>query len=200
MEKINSDGQYLPFYGVTVISFIKMTEKLIDFHKYMCSKTNFLKCYKPSPIESYHVTLKSIIDSKQGPTEFMKQILCSMKEIIDLNEACKMLRNNIGNTIDAKGCGFFVGKTFGLDLKILNPENVLPIDILDQHHAPHITFCYRYYEDNQADCQIYSAVNDDIKDIIEYFNKNILNDDYILQFGMPFVCTFNNMLHFNPIE
>lgn len=218
--KIDTDGQYLPFYGWSVISMVKSDLKIIEN---IIKQNSVLNLYFSAlSSSSYHMTLyniwanrsplishqlKNLIKSydiemidifkKNSEIGFFNPDGCIDDLLYKLQYYCKDTWDQITFKIDAVE---FTGNTLQITLKkspsFINVDKVRNkmIEIVEKNDNMkkyHITLAYKYKDINLID-------KNKIMEEISFFN--VLLKDQTVTIKAPFVCYFSSMKSFEPFE
>ena len=187
--KISKQGGYLPFYGVSVICplITDISTYYKQFEQDIKDKNiNILML----PLNSMHMTLKDFWTERDYKSR--KQYEIDLKnKMVYLRKLQDKLSPYKHDTIRMKVSSnylngvYLIPASYNDELKILKYEQLLDICLRDIGTFPiiikHMSFGYHY---------------GDIKKTFE-FNKKSLPD--ILEFKAPTVCSFESMLHYEPI-
>ncbi|CAH6419436.1 Hypothetical protein HVR_LOCUS629 [uncultured virus] len=203
-RKITSQGQYKPFTGITVISFIKDRSKdprWKEIFDLMQNSKNFLKYFTPLPLESYHMTLQDLVNEKfhNNREEFFRYLMLNFSNM----EEIKMQIINGDFKIRFKAV--FTSSTFGIDVKV-EPQQIIEetrsniTQVMGTPHNPsyifHITLAYRY--ENWGKYLNDTAARDEEKMITERIT-NIFEKSPDIICESPKLCYFTSMTEFIPL-
>jgi hypothetical protein len=218
--KIDTEGNYLPFYGWSVISMVKSDLKIIEN---IIKQNSVLNNYFSAlPSSSYHMTvyniwanrsqlishqLKNLINSydvemidifkKNSEIGFFNPNGCINDLLYKLQYYCKDTWDQITFKIDAVE---FTGNTLQIILKkspsFNNVDKVRNkmkqiVEKNDNMKKYHITLAYKYKDIDLID-------KDKIIEEISIFNR--LLKDQTVTIKTPFVCYFSSMKLFEPFE
>lgn len=190
--KVDSEGNYLNFSGLTIISYVDHTNiiysKLFDL---LSSNKQITEKYAVLPIDSYHMTIVSIVDQRNFPNI---DLYINTHEV-ELNQIIANLNNLFTNTIQAKIIDIIVENVISIYLE-LNEDTLnviklltekLKVDCVD-YKIPkhfHITLAYAYKP-------VASTEQNQIKNMLE---NNIMLNEYV-HLHIPKLCKYNDMTKF----
>jgi hypothetical protein len=212
--KINDKGDYLPFEGFTIISFLKDRSGPIwtDFQKFLDSLPVFNKYYRTLPASSFHMTVKnhisegdkgSILDPAIQPSsedlticanqhaEYIK--ICKIMDVVPVCKVTDMyVKSSLGLYLNPLGT---TGDQGDKDLnKLREILTVLGVRS-DTDFKFHLTFAYRFKKTEQRD-EI--ALDKEMKEIHTRLVQ-ILAPWQTLDFESARFCYFSSMKEYIPL-
>jgi hypothetical protein len=158
--KIDSTGVYLPFSGLTTLSFVDSKKQCWQSVSALLNNTLIKRYYAPLPLESYHMTLFSLMNERES-TPWVET---ANKYIAPLRQLKKNLRDsNLTPVVKYEGLrteGVIQLHLAGLtkqvkEIKRLKSFLFSPPIALD---ALHVTLAYQFKTVAEADKEKLSAL------------------------------------------
>jgi uncharacterized SAM-binding protein YcdF (DUF218 family) len=222
--KINDKGEFMPYPGTTVISFLKDEDArlLQPFFEFVKTQKVFTMHYAMLPISSYHMTIKnlSVAGNVDTTSWFENHFVPNFNKYNEMSMICSIShhRHEINARIETT---YFRG-TFGLGVDIvgtIDPPPFSAIEPLNVHDSIrmlreklvnlgskpepdfkfHMTLAYLYKPVSPADQK---ALDTEIKQISAALQRAIvpaLGGRGVLHFGPPTLCYFKDMTSFVPL-
>ncbi len=197
MKKIDQNGNYLPFIGTTIISFVKCQKLFKDIHEYIsCHHHLFFKYYSLLPVESYHMTVKNHTVCSGSEKQWYENFVADFAKYEQIKAKCNDYPGEI--TVNAVGCHF--GGTFALKVDVCenNVENLRKEIVKlgskrEDNFKFHITFAYNYRPFKNDDIELC----EECKKISKYVLDLLLKEKIVLK--KPQLCYFKDMTDFKPL-
>lgn len=211
-RKINEQGEYLPFEGYTVISFLKDRES--EFWTKFCADVSkypiFSKYYTMLPASSLHMTVKNFMSVANKDYEKLVQIFAKTdSKIYDgawggaslfakMSDVCNVM--NVEPV--CKIANMYTERSLGLDLDVLNKETIEKLRsllvIMGMKPEPdfkfHMTFAYKFKKVEEKD---HVELQKEFKKIYDVLSKKF-QPSLLIEFEKAQLCYFPDMTSYEP--
>jgi len=86
--KVNKDGNFVPFSGITVIAPLSIDQQILwkSFHDYIKNTPEISSYFNALPIESYHMTVRHLVNELDITTDLADYIVSKKKQLTELRE------------------------------------------------------------------------------------------------------------------
>lgn len=189
-KKIDADGNYLQFRGITLISPLHEEQEGLwnDFVSHLEKVKHIKKYYALLPKESYHVTIINLFSEKDDCGTLLNQIINNYKRISEIGDKINKL---FKVTEEVMLQGMFLTKTMHVNVKFDNTlEEFIDLNTEKEFkriHPFHITLAYKFKDGIENDL--------DAQNEIAELNKQLNNKQ--IKIKKPSIATFNDMTKFN---
>lgn len=206
-DRIDSDGRFLPFSGVTVISQVGASNQAIweNIYRELSQDLLITRYYSPLPLSSYHMTINNLyVSNTRSPLDWSCFISNNLPWFSSLEESLERgaflpkvylrKRAYLGGVVmflvDIEGSQMSKIKSFG---KTWGLEAQVPSDL-------HITLAYQY---RTIPAYLQSAVEEKVQAILDEARKFQKPAFYSfekmpLTLEEPKLCYFQDMTQFLP--
>jgi uncharacterized SAM-binding protein YcdF (DUF218 family) len=202
--KVNDKGEYMPYPGTSVISFLCREDALLlqPFYEFIKTQKMFMAHYALLPISSYHMTIKnlSVAGNASCANWFENQFVPNFQKYWEMRMVCA---NSNQHEISAKIESTYFRGTFGLAMRpTLEPIRVLQERLVHLGAKPepdfkfHMTMAYQFKHVSEADKK---TLNDEAKQISAALQQLVTSRGFVLRFGLPTLCYFKDMTSFVPL-
>lgn len=196
--KLDSNGNYQTFRGLTIVSSINdedfsFWEKVYNL---IINNNQILNYFSPLPFESYHVTTTNLYtETYIGKENWKSFVLDKLDFFQSLNETLKNQAFNPIITFDSINVTGVINISVNLYEEHVDIINNIAkkFDIISGVPKPfHITLAYRNknIDQNVAD-EIKKQLTEEITDLTKLYRNQII-------FNSPKLCYFNDMKEFIP--
>lgn len=195
LEKIDDEGNFCPFPGVTVICFTEPSDDNFwrEIYNHLMNSPTICKYFAPLPYDSYHMTTISLETSKEVGEEnwnnFINEKLEHYKEIqkalaheSPMEVQFDLLSEAGGLTLQVKLSEKQTDKIFEFAKKHNHFEDI-PMYF-------HITLAYQF---NSMPTEDYKKILIELKPL-----ENRLKQQKTFKLQRPQLCYFHNMTEFTP--
>ena len=206
MKKVDKNGVYSRFPGVTIISFLSKENKTAfeEFRNWVVTEmTIFTKYYSMLPVSSYHATLKNhTVLGRNNEISYLEKIITNFQLYEKIKKVCSDFPFEF-HCATALAGPYFQG-TFGISLEFQQHNHVekLREDIvaLGSLQEPgfkfHMTLAYQYKQMEQEDFNVFSF---QISEISKKLKNLVFALQFTLTFEKPQLCYFKDMTCFEPM-
>ncbi len=200
-SKINEKGDYLPYPGMSLISFLKHRNEYewVNFVEFLNSLPTFNKYFRALPANSLHLTVKNFIVANSpayrqvmanGDENQLKARVCSAFNLAPIGEV-----SNI-----------YIHRSMGMIINLQNSEDIERLRTVmvtlgtgspEPDFKYHVTFAY-CFKCNVAkeDSKI---LENELLNIQQHITSLLKIKETILEFEPARLCYFPDMMHYVPL-
>jgi hypothetical protein len=196
--KLNAEGQYQPFPGITVVAPVDHETKarLKPFFEGLAESVTVKRYCAPLPLESAHMTTLNLFTQGKKSSEEWSQFLKEKKPLLKKLRA-HLQKHAFRPTGKVKTLSFFSTGQFVLDLSPEQDEKLRAVAKRFQLEQTlpgkwHVTFCYFYKEVPMADTL---AFREELERIT---TKALGSMQPRMTFEAPSIHTFQDMESYEP--